>query len=64
MSDTLTPDEDAELRRLHYFERFGCDLSPSLAAVKRSIRARDKRGEVRDPADGLTARAGKDRASN
>ena len=47
----LTQDEDATLRRLHWFERFGADLSPQLKVVKASIRSRDKRSVVRDPED-------------
>ena len=45
----VTPEEDATLRRLHWFERFGADLAPSLKIVKASIRARDKRAYIRDP---------------
>ena len=45
----MTPEEDATLRRLHWFERFGADLAPSLKIVKASIRARDKRAYIRDP---------------
>ncbi len=45
----LTPEEDATLRRLHWFEKFGVDLSPQLRVVKASIRSRDKRAHIRDP---------------
>lgn len=45
----VTPEEDATLRRLHWFERFGAELAPSLRVVKASIRARDKRAYIRDP---------------
>jgi len=45
----MTPEEDATLRRLHWFERFGVDLSPQLRVVKASIRARDKRAYIREP---------------
>jgi hypothetical protein len=45
----ISPDEDATLRRLHWFERFGADLAPPLKVVKASIRQRDKRADVREP---------------
>jgi hypothetical protein len=51
MADKLTPEEDAVLRRLHWFERFGAELSPALRVVKATIRQRDKRGVIRDPSD-------------
>lgn len=54
MADKLTPAEDAELRRLHYFERFGCELSAPVKAVKGAIRSRDKRAVIRDPQDAAT----------
>lgn len=55
-SGKLTPDEDATLRRLHWFERFGADLSPSLKVVKASIRSRDLRSTIRDPDERYTQR--------
>ena len=51
MADKLTPDEDATLRRLHWFERFGAELSPGMRVVKAGIRSRDKRGVIREPVD-------------
>lgn len=51
MADKLTPEEDATLRRLHWFERFGVELAPSLSVVKSTIRSRDKRSTIRDPGD-------------
>lgn len=54
MADKLTPAEDAELRRLHYFERFGCDLAPAAKVVKEQIRSRDKRAVIRAPQDAAT----------
>jgi hypothetical protein len=45
----ISPEEDATLRRLHWFERFGADLAPSLKVVKASIRGRDKRAFIREP---------------
>lgn len=52
--DKLTPEEDATLRRLHWFEKFGLELAPSMRVVKATIRARDKRSVIRDPTDGAT----------
>ena len=51
VSEKLTPEEDAVLRRLHWFERFGAELSPALRVVKASIRQRDKRGVIREPGE-------------
>jgi hypothetical protein len=48
-SGKITPEEDATMRRLHWFERFGADLAPSLKVVKASIRQRDKRAGIREP---------------
>jgi hypothetical protein len=48
-SERLTPAEDAELRRLHWFERVGCSLADSLSTIKESIRARDMRATIREP---------------
>ena len=45
----MTPEEDATLRRLHWFERFGAELAPALRVLIASIRARDKRAAVREP---------------
>ncbi len=47
----LTPEEDAELRRLHFFEQTGNTLAPAIAHVKDSIRARDRRDDIRPPKD-------------
>ncbi|MDX6286078.1 MAG: hypothetical protein QOG53_1563 [Frankiales bacterium] len=52
MDDTgerLSPDEDAALRRLHWFEQLGCDLSGALRTLKDGFRGRDRRAYVRDP---------------
>jgi hypothetical protein len=48
-ADRISPEEDATLRRLHWFERFGVDLAPPLKVVKATIRSRDKRSVIRDP---------------
>jgi len=47
----MTPEEDAILRRLHWFETFGAELSPALRIVKAGIRSRDKRSVIREPED-------------
>jgi hypothetical protein len=54
MSDKLTPEEDAILRRLHWFEQMGIELSPERQALLTSIRARDKRSDVREPEEEVT----------
>lgn len=46
----LTPDEDAELRRLHVLKTFGA-VAGSIAARYAELRRRDRRTEVRDPVD-------------
>jgi hypothetical protein len=54
MTDTqdwlgLTSDEDDLLRRLHWFETAGCELSEDQRVLKASLRIRDRRIEVRMP---------------
>ena len=49
--EKLTSEEDALLRRLHWFESLGIELSPERRALLTSIRARDKRTVIRDPDD-------------
>lgn len=51
MTDRVTPEEDAALRRLHYFERLGFELAATVRAAKSHIRSRDKRSEIREPED-------------
>ena len=51
MAEKLTPEEDATLRRLHWFERFGAELSPALRVMKATIRLCDKRNTIREPND-------------
>lgn len=53
--DRLTPEEDAVLRRLHWFEKFGVELAPRADDLKSDIRARDKRAEIREPPDVVAA---------
>ena len=45
----LTPEEDAQLRRLHLFERVGARLAPEFKEQKQLLRARDNRHVVREP---------------
>jgi hypothetical protein len=47
--ERLSPDEDAALRRLHWFETLGCELSNALHNLKNSFRSRDRRTVIRDP---------------
>lgn len=54
MADAMTPEEDAVLRRLHWFERFGAQLAPGLRVVKDGIRSRDKRSTIREPQETTT----------
>ncbi len=42
------------MRRLHYFEKFGCELAEPVKVLKGSIRSRDKRAVIRDPQDAAT----------
>jgi hypothetical protein len=60
VTDKLTPEEDAILRRLHWFEQMGIELSPERQALLSSIRERDKRSEIRDPGDEVVAEAAVD----
>ena len=46
----LTPEEDAELRRLAALAAFGA-LTPALAEEYAELRARDRRQTVREPCD-------------
>jgi hypothetical protein len=45
----LSEDEDAALRRLHFFERVGAVLSADMQGFKDELRARDLRDVVREP---------------
>lgn len=45
----LTPEEDDLLRRLHWFETAGCELSEDQRLLKASLRIRDRRAEIRLP---------------
>jgi len=44
----LTPEEDEELRRLAALAEYGA-LTPALAEEYAELRARDRRGTVREP---------------
>jgi hypothetical protein len=48
MREGLTPEEDWELRRLHFLNRFGA-IADSLKARYTELRARDRRASVREP---------------
>lgn len=54
MAFRLTPEEDAELRRLHLLVQY-VDAAPYLLERYCSLRARDRRSEVRDLRDGDVA---------
>lgn len=49
--ERLTPEEDAQLRRLHCLEQLGAQLAPQMRQLKDEIRARDRRELIRDPED-------------
>jgi hypothetical protein len=44
----LSPEEDAELRRLHFFRRFGV-VASRFSERYNELRHRDRRLEIRDP---------------
>ena len=48
MSSGLTPEEDAELRRLNFFQRFGV-VAGRFARRYDDLRGRDRRDSVREP---------------
>jgi hypothetical protein len=50
----MTPEEDAELRRLNYFASIGAELAIPRQLQKQELRARDRRLEIRPPADELS----------
>lgn len=45
----LSPEEDATLRRLVFFEGVGISLAAPLRLLRTELRARDRRLEVREP---------------
>ena len=45
----LSPEEDATLRRLVFFEGVGLSLAPPLRMLRTELRARDRRIVVREP---------------
>ena len=47
----LTPEEDAALRRWHYFHNLGFTLAEPVEQLWSAMRARDLRAEVREPRD-------------
>jgi hypothetical protein len=50
VNNALTPEEDAELRRLDALASFG-RLGTEAAALYEELRRRDRRTEVREPDD-------------
>ena len=50
----LTPDEDAELRRLNFLNRFGM-VTGRFKLRFQELRARDRRTSIREPEEGSTA---------
>ncbi|HEX4654157.1 MAG TPA: hypothetical protein VH274_00295 [Mycobacteriales bacterium] len=50
MPGGLTPTEDAELRRLHFFRRFGV-VATKFARRYDELRGRDRRLDIREPAE-------------
>jgi hypothetical protein len=51
---TLSPEEDATLRRLVFFEGAGISLAAPLRLLRQELRARDRRLVVREPEPALT----------
>jgi hypothetical protein len=49
----MTPEEDAELRRLNYFASVGAELAIPRQMLKQELRAMDRRLEIREPVDQL-----------
>ena len=47
--ERLSPEEDGALRRLHWFEQLGCDLSSAVRTLKEGLLGRDRRTEIREP---------------
>jgi hypothetical protein len=45
----LTAEEDAVLRRLHFFETTGVTLAEPMRMLKNELRARDQRSDIREP---------------
>ena len=50
MRTGLSPQEDAELRRLHFFRRFGV-VATRVARRYDELRHRDRRQTIREPED-------------
>ena len=49
--ERVTPEEDGILRRLHFLEQLGAQLSEPMQRLKAEIRAKDLRAEIREPQD-------------
>ena len=54
----LTRIEDGQLRRLHFFEQRGAVLAEQLRHQLLFLRARDARGDVREPWETVLVDAG------
>ena len=52
MAPGLTPQEDAELRRLHFFSRFG-EVASAFVRRYDELRHRDRRETIREPEEQL-----------
>ena len=47
--ERVTPEEDGILRRLHFLEQLGAQLSEPMQRLKAEIRAKDLRAQIREP---------------
>ena len=61
MRPGLTPEEDAELRRLHFLHRFGA-IAGRFKARYAELRSRDRRNTIREPDASYTAEVIKQKA--
>ena len=53
IAERLSREEDAELRRLHFFEVLGARLSEDMHELKESLRGRDTRDDIREPEEAV-----------
>ncbi len=47
--ERLTREQDGILRRLHFLEQLGAQLSPPMQLLKAEIRSSDQRAQIREP---------------
>ena len=59
----LNSEEDAALRRMHWFEGLGCELASALRMLKDGFRSRDRRAAIRDPFHTINRDGGEQQAS-